>query len=59
MRFSAIFQLPQPARLLPLEQPAAVRVEEPVAPMLPQSQVPASPEPPDDLDQRVRLVGEW
>jgi hypothetical protein len=53
MRFSAVFQRPRP-------QPAAR--EEPVraeaAPPAP-AVVPVPPVLPDDLDARVRLVGEW
>ena len=54
MRFSSIFQFP----LTPLAaQPVApARVEEPPAPAATQ---PDPAELPDDLDQRVRLVGEW
>ncbi|NML48523.1 hypothetical protein HHL11_32565 [Ramlibacter sp. G-1-2-2] len=52
MRFSSVFQLPLPQRLA-AEAPAPVRADEtPVPPVL-------IPELPEDLDQRVRLVGEW
>lgn len=56
MRFSAVFQLPvvpqQPAA--PAREPVA-RAEAVAEPGLP----PAPAELPDDLDARVRLVGEW
>lgn len=57
MRFSSIFQSPltQP---LAAQPPAPARVEEPV-PSMPQPLAAAAPEVPDDLDQRVRMVGEW
>jgi hypothetical protein len=60
MRFSSIFQLPLPQRLA-VEQEAPARVEE----IRPAYTAPESlPRPdfsqlPEDLDQRVRLVGEW
>lgn len=54
MRFSSVFQLQQPQRLAP-EAPAAMRVLE----TEPAAMLPPAAEPPDDLDQRVRLVGEW
>ena len=57
MRFSSIFQFPavpvQPA--LPVAAGAAPALEVDPAPVPP---LPA-PELPDDLDARVRLVGEW
>lgn len=63
MRFSAIFQLP-----LPL--PRAAQEGEPVRAegqaIVPAAPAPAAAEPsrwpqdlPEDLDARVRLVGEW
>jgi len=58
MRFSAVFQLPLSPRLA-AEQPAAVRVEESAAPALPVTQAPHFADLPEDLDQRVRMVGEW
>ena len=58
MRFSAVFQLPLAPRLA-AGGPAPVRVEEAAAPMVPVSQAPAFADLPEDLDQRVRLVGEW
>ncbi|NNU45173.1 hypothetical protein [Ramlibacter montanisoli] len=51
MRFSALFQTP-------LSQPTAAQVE----PVLPETPPPAAlpvQDLPDDLDARVRLVGEW
>jgi hypothetical protein len=57
MRFSAAFQLPlslpraaQPAE--PAPQPAA-------AAPTPEARTPLTPDLPDDLDARVRLIGEW
>jgi hypothetical protein len=57
MRFSNIFQLPLASR-----SPAQVQLA--VTEPAPASFVTSEPaalaaEPPDDLDQRVRLVGEW
>lgn len=59
MRFSSIFSLPlapPPARS-PQPQPQPEAAPEPAwraaVPLL------AEPQQPDDLDQRVRLVGEW
>ena len=63
MRFSAIFQLPLP---LPraAQEGEAVGVES--AAIVPAAPAPATSEPsrwpadlPEDLDARVRLVGEW
>ena len=54
MRFSSIFQFPlsQPMVAQPREA-ATVETQ-------PQSPMPAvTPELPDDLDQRVRMIGEW
>lgn len=56
MRFSSIFQLPLPQRLA-AEAPAPACAEPQALPG-PQMQA-ALPDLPDDLDQRVRLVGEW
>lgn len=54
MRFSSVFQLPAVApRAAPVAERAAERAAEPTAPAAP------APELPDDLDARVRLVGEW
>lgn len=54
MRFSSVFQHNVP------RQPAGEEVPGPVeaAPEPPAAQAPAQ-ELPDDLDARVRLVGEW
>jgi hypothetical protein len=54
MRFSSIFQLPVAPRATPARELASTqRTPEPAAPA-------ASPaELPEDLDARVRLVGEW
>jgi hypothetical protein len=58
MRFSAIFQLPavpmQPAA--PAREAAAADLSANETPSRPAA---ASPELPDDLDARVRMVGEW
>ena len=57
MRFSSVFQLPavppQPAA------PAAERVPVEQAAGTTAAATPAAPELPEDLDARVRLVGEW
>jgi len=58
MRFSAVFQLPLVPRLA-ADAPAPVRAEEPAAPVSPVVQVPAVADLPEELDQRVRMVGEW
>ena len=58
MRFSAVFQPPLPPRLA-AERTAPVRVEELAAPVLPVPQAPLFADLPEDLDQRVRMVGEW
>jgi hypothetical protein len=61
MRFSTVFQLPFVPRLA-ADRPAAVRAEEPAAPVPPVPPVPQAAAVaglPDDLDQRVRMVGEW
>lgn len=51
MRFSSIFQ--------PSEQPPQLPPEDPHAGETSQPATLPSPELPDDLDARVRLVGEW
>lgn len=54
MRFSSVFQFP-------LSQPMVAQPRE-AAPVeqLPQAPTPAvAPDLPDDLDQRVRMIGEW
>jgi len=57
MRFSAAIQPTAPRRPLPVQPPAPPR-EGPTA--LHQGTVPPPvPEVPPDLDQRVRLTGEW
>jgi hypothetical protein len=56
MRFSSVFHLPLPQRLAS-EAPAPARAEEPAVPVLPMQSAPA--ELPEDLDQRVRMIGEW
>ena len=52
MRFSSIFQIPlaqrDPAPPLPFDAPQPVPAAKP-----------APVDLPDDLDQRVRMVGEW
>jgi hypothetical protein len=61
MRFSAVFHMPLvPLASRPaLQRPAPVRVGEPAAPVMPALQAPPPAELPEDLDQRVRMVGEW
>jgi hypothetical protein len=51
MRFSAIFQQPVPQR--------EARSEEAVRENPPPAALPGPDHLPDDLDARVRLVGEW
>jgi hypothetical protein len=58
MRFSAVFQLPLASRLT-VDAPAPARVEEPAAPMTPVPPARLVADLPEDLDQRVRMVGEW
>ena len=58
MRFSTVFQLPLASRLA-AEGPAPVRAEEPAAPVVPVAPAAAFTQLPEDLDQRVRMVGEW
>ena len=58
MRFSTVFQLPLVPRLT-AEGPAPVRVEEPAAPKSPPPAAAALAALPEDLDQRVRMIGEW
>jgi len=58
MRFSAVFQLPLTPRLA-VERPAPERVEDSAAPVMPVFQPPSFADLPEDLDQRVRMVGEW
>ncbi len=60
MRFSSIFQLPSAQRAAEAQHV----LSEPVpADFLPSDAAPlvplASVDVPDDLDQRVRLIGEW
>ena len=56
MRFSSLFQLPA----VPQQSAAPVRQ---AAPAEQSNEQPAAPAPaqelPDDLDERVRLIGEW
>jgi hypothetical protein len=55
MRFSSVFQLPLP---LPRAAPAT----EPVRPAAPVTETPRAPLPqdlPEELDARVRMIGEW
>ena len=53
MRFSSIFQI----AAVPLQP--ALPAEGGAAPVVEVEQAPLVPELPDDLDARVRLVGEW
>lgn len=52
MRFSSIFQIP-------LTQPLAARSAVPTRVEEPPVTQHAPVELPDDLDQRVRMIGEW
>lgn len=54
MRFSSLFQFPLSQRPAAVPE-APARVDEKPAVDRPV----AASEPPEDLDQRVRLVGEW
>ena len=59
MRFSAAFYLPllTPA---PGQQPTPARADAvPPPPEQQQQCAEATADPPEDLDQRVRMVGEW
>jgi hypothetical protein len=56
MRFSAIFQLPLP---LPRAAQPAEPVREPSALPPPQARAPLLQDLPEELDARVRMVGEW
>jgi hypothetical protein len=58
MRFSAVFQLPLVPRLADYGT-APVRAEEPAVPVALVVQAPAFADLPEDLDQRVRMIGEW
>jgi hypothetical protein len=58
MRFSAVFQLPL-RRALRRRSPRPCAWRKPAAPALPVSQAPSFADLPEDLDQRVRMVGEW
>ena len=53
MRFSALFQQPAP------QQPAGAEPVRAEATPQPEPAVASAPELPDDLDARVRMVGEW
>ncbi len=63
MRFSSAFPSRIPQRQV-ARQERAVRggphvAAVPVAPVVAEPVAVATQEPPDDLDQRVRLIGEW
>lgn len=54
MRFSSIFQLP-------LSLPRAAKVAQPardIAPLV-ETRIPLPQDLPDELDARVRMLGEW
>jgi hypothetical protein len=53
MRFSAVFQRPRP-QTAAREEPVRTESAPPEAAV-----VPVPPALPDDLDARVRLIGEW
>ena len=57
MRFSSIFQLPTSQRSPAQEQ--HVLTQPAPAEFAPSDAAPLTTEVPDDLDQRVRMVGEW
>jgi hypothetical protein len=58
MRFSSVFQLPAVPQqdAAPLRADAAAKEESAAAQPAPAA---TGPELPDDLDARVRLIGEW
>lgn len=57
MRFSSIFQLPSSRTNAGQAQHALT--EPAPSDFRPSDAAPLVAEPPDDLDQRVRLIGEW
>jgi hypothetical protein len=59
MRFAAVVRLPQPVRMMPPPAPARRPVPDEWAARTTQPPVPQPQEVPVDLDQRVRLAGEW
>lgn len=58
MRFSSIFQLPLTQRLPATAAQHALTEPVPAA-CRPTGAAPLGADLPDDLDQRVRLIGEW
>jgi hypothetical protein len=58
MRFSSVFHLPLASRLA-ADGPAPLRAEEARAPALAVPPATAVADLPEDLDQRVRMIGEW
>ncbi|MDB5900207.1 MAG: hypothetical protein JWP22_1029 [Ramlibacter sp.] len=54
MRFSSVFQLPS-------SRPRAAKAAEPVRDIapLPETAMPVPQDLPDELDARVRMIGEW
>jgi hypothetical protein len=57
MRFSSLFQLPLSHRPTAIPEAPAWVEERPASAVA--SAAPPAHEPPEDLDARVRLVGEW
>jgi hypothetical protein len=53
MRFSSIFQLPLPGTRAAQAEPVRV-----VAPLV-ETRMPLPQDLPDELDARVRMIGEW
>lgn len=59
MRFSSVFTPAQPPRREPVEQLGRVRCAQPQEARQPLQPQPPARALPQDLDQRVREVGEW
>jgi hypothetical protein len=55
MRFSSVFEPRQPLRAAQADE----RAQDRAAPTLPAATPTPQAEPADDLDQRVRQMGEW
>ena len=59
MRFAAVVRPKQPPRMMPPPAPAGQPVPDERVARTTQPPVPQPQEVPADLDQRVRLAGEW
>jgi hypothetical protein len=59
MRFAAVVRPKQPVRMMPPPAPTLRPVPDERAARTTQPPVPQPQEVPADLDQRVRLAGEW